>query len=410
MRSSQNLGRTRLEVTMRHILTQTNNRLLIFPKTFYFLFFAAASFLFPFLALYYEQLGLSGGQIGLLAAIPSLMVLSAASLWGGLADALQQHKRLLKLALLGTMTAVLVLSFTTTFFWLIPVVMAHAFFVAPIMPLIDNTVLDLLGDRKNEYGKQRLWGAIGWGALAPLAGWVVEQFGLAWSFYGYLVLMFGCLLVSWPLSIPPTKLGGAFWRSLRLLLNHKPWLLFLSVVFIAGVNLAITHTYLFLYLNVLGASKTLMGISLTFATFSEVVVFFFAGQLLNRLGIRRLLLLALLAGALRSLAFSVIQVPWPVLIVQLLHGPSFAMMWAAGVAYADRMAPQGMGATAQGLLTSVNFGLGAIVGALAGGFLYEHVGPWLMYRWAGFGVLAGLLLFAWVARKPIRPTPGPLKP
>lgn len=390
---------------MLHLLTQTTNRILIFPKLFYFLFFAAASFLFPFLTLYYEGLGLSGRQIGLLAAIPPLMVLSAASLWGGLADGLQQHKRLLKLAIAGTVVSVLILSFITTFVWLIPVVVAYAFFGAPVMPLVDNTVLGLLGDRKHEYGKQRLWGAIGWGLVAPGAGWLIEQFGLSWSFYGYVILMLGCLFVSWHLPIAPAKLGGTFWQSLRLFLNNKQWLFFLVVIFIGGVNLAIIHNYLFLYMNGLGATKTLMGISLTFATFSEVAFFFFSDQLLKRLGIRRLLMLALLASAIRTLAFSIIQVPWLVLLAQFLHGPSFAMMWAAGVAFADRMAPKGMGATAQGLLTSVNFGLGAVVGALVGGFLYEYVGPFTMYRWAGISVLLGALFFMWVARKPVRPKP-----
>ncbi|MBX3015689.1 MAG: MFS transporter [Caldilineaceae bacterium] len=48
----------------------------------------------PFLALYYRQ-------IGLLAGIPPLLGLIAAPLWGALADATQQHKRLLAVAVIG---------------------------------------------------------------------------------------------------------------------------------------------------------------------------------------------------------------------------------------------------------------------------------------------------------------------
>ena len=39
------------------------------PFTFYFLYFAATAALIPFIVLYYQQLGFSGGQIGLLSAL-----------------------------------------------------------------------------------------------------------------------------------------------------------------------------------------------------------------------------------------------------------------------------------------------------------------------------------------------------
>jgi hypothetical protein len=36
------------------------------------------------------------------------------------------------------------------------------FFNGPTGSLINNSVLDTLGDRRIDYGKQRLWGAVGW--------------------------------------------------------------------------------------------------------------------------------------------------------------------------------------------------------------------------------------------------------
>ena len=66
----------------------------LFLRAFYFCYFAAGASLFAFLVLYYEELGLPGPQIGLLAAIPPLTLLVAAPVWGGLADATRQHHRL----------------------------------------------------------------------------------------------------------------------------------------------------------------------------------------------------------------------------------------------------------------------------------------------------------------------------
>ncbi|MCK7519702.1 MAG: MFS transporter [Ignavibacteriales bacterium] len=44
----------------------------IWPFSFYFLYFAAMASLLPFFVLFYQSLGFSGAQIGLLTGIPPL--------------------------------------------------------------------------------------------------------------------------------------------------------------------------------------------------------------------------------------------------------------------------------------------------------------------------------------------------
>jgi len=45
--------------------------------TYYFLYYAALASLHPFLTLFYQSLGLSGSQIGLLTSLPALVSFSA---------------------------------------------------------------------------------------------------------------------------------------------------------------------------------------------------------------------------------------------------------------------------------------------------------------------------------------------
>ena len=361
--------------------------------------------LFPFLTLHYEQLGFSGRQIGLLVGLPPVLSLIGASLWGGIADATQKHKQVLALAIAGALVFAMGLAVTVDFWPLAIIVVGLAFFIAPINPLVDNSVMQMLGERKDHYGKIRLWGAVGWGLAGPLIGRLVEQFGLRWSFYGFLLWMLGCLVAAVRLPVAHGPIGGAFWKGIRVLANDTQWRLFLFLVFASGVGLAITHHFLFLYLKHIGASQTMMGLALTIATSSEMVIFFFADRLLKRWGQQRLLMVAMLFTALRILAYSVISTPELALAVQLLHGPSFALMWVAGVSYASALAPAGLGATAQGLFAGVNFGLGGAVGGLIGGVLYERLGPVMMYRWAGLWVLLGLLLVV-IARRVVAVGPA----
>lgn len=361
-------------------------------KSFYFLYYAAAASLAAFLVLFYRQQGLNESQIGLLTGLQPLMTLAAASLWGGLADSTRQHRLLLRGAIIGSIVCALILSRMDGFAGLVMMALAYSFFLAPIIPLVDNSVLEQLGDRSERYGRIRLWGALGWGAVGPLAGRLVDWGGFDYSFVLFSLIQLGALLVTFGLPIAEGSLGVDFRSGLRALATNRRWLLFLAVMFVGGMGSATVHNFLFLYLEDLNASRWTMGLSLSVATVSEVAVFFFAERLLARWGTVRVLAFSLAALALRLLAYSFITTPGWMLVVQLTHGLTFSAMWVAGVAQAKRLAPPGLGATAQGLLTGVYFGVGAAAGATAGGFLYESAGPFVMYRWAGVWVLVGVAI------------------
>ena len=370
-------------------------------KIVYFCLFAALASLLPFLAIYYNAIGLSGKTIGLLTGIPPLITLAAAPLWGGWADATNQHKRLLMLAMGAALAVVFVLSHAATFLWLLPLVMAYAFVSAPIIPLVDNSVLELLGARRAEYGKVRLWGSVGWGVVATLIGVAIQRTGLQWAFYGYLIFMGGALLVVASMHVSSSPIGGAFWQGLRLFARSRAWGVFLATAFLIGVAMGVTNNFLLLRLQGMGAGEGLMGLSMLFATFSELPVFFFADRFLKRWGARWVLLGAIFLYAVRMFAYAAMPATWMVLPINLLHGLTFAAAWAAGVAYAHDLAPEGMGATAQGLFNGMTMGLGAATGAFIGGLLYDGVGAAAMFMWVGIGLLIGALGFALAARKEI---------
>jgi MFS family permease len=126
---------------------------------------------------------------------------------------------------------------------------------------------------------------------------------------------------------------------------------------------------------------------------SELVVLFFSGKLIQRFGTRKLLLLGASVQAARLLGWSLIADPYAALSLQLLNGLAFGVLWLAGVAYAKEIAPAGLSATAQGLLSGVYFGFSSVLGALSGGFLYEQVGIWGMYGWGAAVMLVGLLIY-----------------
>lgn len=378
-------------------VTQADLRL---GKVYYFSFLAAAACLLPLLTLYYEHRGMSGEQIGFLASIPPLVMLFGASLWGGIADATGMQQRLLSLAMLGSALAAAGILFAPSFPWLIAAVFLYSVFFSPLFPLSDTAVLELLRSEPHRYGRIRLWGSIGWGIAAPLIGYLVERSGLEWGFYAFIAGMVISALVSLRLPAATSKPRSSFRKGFATLLHDRRWPVFLAVIFAGGIGLGAVDNYLFLYLNSMQASNTIMGLSLSFSVISEVVIFYLADRLLMRFGVRRILTSALALIVLRLYLLSLNTIPWVTLPLQLTHGPTYALMWASGVAFVKKNAPTAMRATAQSMFASAYSGLGAVAGALIGGFLYEHLGAHMMYRWISIGLLAGLLFYRFSQRNP----------
>lgn len=368
-------------------------------KAFYFFVYAAMAFVAPFLTVYYQELGLAGQQIGLLAGLPSVITFISAPVFGAITDITQRHKRILGFSILMVAMMVLLLSIGRTFQVLLVMVIFYAVFFSSILPLIDRSVIEILGADRDQYGKQRLWGAVGWGMLAPISGLAVAKGGLAWAFYGA-AFLFACLFVVSQLTpIQPVKIRVRYWKGIRGLLSSWQVVVFFMVALVGGMGLATIHNYLYLYLESLGAGTVTMGVSLTIATASELVIMYFADRLLKSWKARGLIMFGLLMLVLRLVIYSVIQSPGWVLLVQLMHGPTFAAIWMAGVAYVAEIAPPGLGNTAQGLLTGVVMGLGSASGAYLGGVLYQSLGFAQMYLYAGLVVLVALITFWLVCRR-----------
>jgi len=360
----------------------------------YFLFYAAAAALSPFLVIFYKDMGLKGSQIGLLIGLPALISTVSGPVWGLFTDRTRKQKLTLLITFAGAILFALAISAFKSFLLLIPVVLLFAFFSSPISPLIDSTVMAELGGQKEKYGQYRMWATVGWGIIAPVTGWLIEIYNVKVSFWIYAVLMSVGLMIA--MRIPVSgQIGSIPTGGFRRFLTDRRWLTFLIFTFAAGIALSMISNFLFIYLRDMGANERTLGLTLTFATLSEIPVFYFSNRLLKRWPPRRLMIASILLFAVRALAYTLISAPWMALVIQLLHGPTFSLMWTVGVSYADAISPPGLQSTAQGLFTGVMLGVGAAVGSILGGVVYEKVGMVSTFQVAALCALLGGV-FLWI--------------
>jgi PPP family 3-phenylpropionic acid transporter len=365
-------------------------RWMLAPKLFYFCWFAAAAAFIPFSSLYFRASGLDVAQIGILSALPGLLTIVAAPLWGLVADALRIHRLLLPLSIAGTLVPVLLISQVSGFGPLAALVVVQSLFTAPVIPLSDSATLAMLGGDRERYGTQRVWGAVGWGLSSVAIGALIQYVGLGSIFVGYALMGFLTVLVA--LGMPRTTLPAVdFRRALGILARSARlgWLL-LCLLLIGYCNGAITG-FLAIYLQDLGATGAQIGGALALSSFSELPVMALSPLFLRRFGARPVLIGAGLIFALRVTIYALAPTPGWALGAQLLHGLCFAAIYTASVVEVQRLAPAGLEATSQSLFGMAFFGVAPALAGTIGGGIYQRSGAAVFFAVCAVVALVGAL-------------------
>ena len=371
---------------------------LLYARILFFCYYMAFGAFLPFINLYYQRIGLTGVQIGTLSSIPLLVMSTTSVLWGGIADVLRLHRRILSTSLFLTPIVVFILSRTTEYSILIPLVIAYAFFSTPIIPLLDNAALEAVETHGGTYGGLRVWGSIGWMASTWMVGELIERFDTPWLFYSYITLMGLTFIVSIFQPVKSKIIRSSFGHNLHRLITRRDFIFFTISIFLLAVAMGSVNNFFSLYMDGLGAGEGAIGLAWSIAALSEIPVMLSSGTIMRRIGDKGLLKIAFITYAFRWLVYSFIQVPALVLPVQLLHGLSYGAFQVGGVTYVNDRTPKSMRTTGQAIFTTISYGIGPIIGALIGGYFYDTVGMTTLFRILCAITIVGLSVFLFASK------------
>jgi MFS family permease len=119
---------------------------------------------------------------------------------------------------------------------------------------------------------------------------------------------------------------------------------------------------------------------MTMGQMSEVLFMFTLPFFFKRLGIKRTLILGMLAWVGRYLMFgfgNAGALAWMLYIGIILHGICYDFFFVMGQVYVDQKAPSALRSAAQGLMTFLTYGIGMFVGSLFCGRIVD------LYKTAG---------------------------
>jgi predicted MFS family arabinose efflux permease len=295
----------------------------------------------------------------------------------------------------GSILSVLGLSRAQTFLSIMPLAGLYSLFTSPIPPLLDNINLGLLGSRRERYGRQRIFGSLGYIISTWGFGFILQRIGLSYLFVSSaLALLLLCLALTW-LPNQPVTWTQPLRRGLRALIRQPDWIFFSASVFLMWMASSGMYNFLGIYLKRMGGSDSLIGTASGLTAVSETPIMLFSGFLVSKFGTKRLLYVAFFMYGMRMLFYGLMSAPVWALPIALMHGGSFGLFWIASVPYVNSLAPDNLKATSQGLLwTAMN--LANLVSSPISGVLYDHIGPSALFKiFAGCCAAAFLLFGLW---------------
>ncbi|UCE98724.1 MAG: MFS transporter [Planctomycetota bacterium] len=344
----------------------------------------------PLLAVYFNEVGITGLQIGIIMSIPPIMVFLVQPLWGIAADRWGRHRTLLFAMFLASF-AILGYVWNGGFCFFLVWMVLLAFVTNPIGTLIDSLILDYVKKRQDSsYGRFRMWGAIGWMIAAPMVGRIITGRNITLIFPISMVVMLLGWLAGY-LKREKGKVKGtikeASWENLFQVLHNWRLIVFLAVVFFYGVGSASVWTFYGVYLKDIGASRSLMGIAFGLQGGIELPFYFYSNVFVKRFGSSRVLTFAFLIFTIRLFLYSFISTPVLAVSVELLHGLSYSLFVVAAVEYVNELVPSAWRATGQSLYAAACFGAGTLAGNWLAGYLYDQMPLQQVYRFNGWLIL-----------------------
>jgi PPP family 3-phenylpropionic acid transporter len=372
---------------------------LLVAKGYYFAYFTAIGGLVSLMNIFFQERGLDGTQIGLLAALPPLLAIAANPVWGGLADRTQRHNLILAVCAGGAGLASLFFLRANGFWAFLAILIVVTLFRSPVVALLDSAVMHLVDQAGASYSRQRAWGSLGFVAGSYGLAVLATSYGLEMIFWAHALIIGGvCAALSLRLPLPRRTGQVDLRRGLGALFRSRPYVSLVVAMVLFGAAGGAYINFLGLRILQLGGTEQQVGLAFALVALVETPLMFMGARWFARVSYRRTIVLGLLGFALMFVLLAFVRQPWQVIAVVPLDGICYAVLWPAIVTFADAYAPGGLRASAQTIAQGANAGLGWAIGSALSGVIWDAAGAGALFAGAALVTLAAMVAFAWGTR------------
>lgn len=326
-----------------------------------------------------QGLGFEAGQIGrAYSAIPWGAVI-APFIAGMVADrffAAQKVMAFMHLAGGAILFYASTITQSAVLFW---VLLAYAICYNPTLSLANAISFNKMENPEKQFPRIRVFGTIGWIIAGLTIGFLkVEAQNIPLMIAGGSSILLGVFSLFLP-ATPPKSLGhkvtvnDVLGLETLKLMKQRSFAVFVIGSLLICIPLAFYYNFANMFLNDVGvvnaAGKMTMG-QMSELVFMIIMPFFFV-----RLGVKKMLLIGMLAWVVRYVLFafgSPDALVWMYYVGILLHGICYDFFFVTGQIYVDNTAPKAIQAQAQGFIAFITYGVGMVIGANLSGEVVEY--------------------------------------
>lgn len=260
----------------------------------------------------------------------------------------------------------------------IGLLLMHALCFMPTLGLTSSLTFHNVTDQEKQFPVIRVFGTIGWIA----ANWIVskwlhgDQTAVQFWVAGGASVLLGFYSFSLPHTPPPSAGKKATVHDILgldaiALLKKRSFAVFIVSSLLICIPLAFYYAYAAVYVKAVGIADPAFNMS--FGQFGEIFFMLLMPVLFLRLGVKYMLLAAMVAWVARYGLFAAAadaHTVWMVMGGIILHGICYDFFVVTGQIYVDKRASPKIRGQAQGLLVLVTQGVGMLIGAQAAGKIF----------------------------------------
>ncbi|PLV59784.1 MFS transporter [Thermotoga sp. KOL6] len=327
--------------------------------------------------------GLTKSQIGILMAIMPLSSLYANHLNFDIASSIGRTNWLKKVVLASGILfwgLFLFERFPMKFIFMV----TFAFFFSAVAPLAESVIVDITHQSKMNYGRIRLFGTFGFSFSALLMS-VLIRIGFVTIFVVFSFLMI--LTFSILKGMNEVELGEEEKSRSKKPLPMFFWLLLPVVIFGIAAN-----NFNFVFLPVLMEERSydvsLASVAFSLMAITETPFLLWADMIVQKLGVPFMLASGVFVIGLRNLLVTMVHSPSTLLLIQLLQGWTYIVIYYSMMFLIRSFGPARIRAQKY---FWISMGIGPFLGSSFGGLIAEKLG--LMSTYTVFGLVPMIVSF-----------------
>jgi nucleoside transporter len=287
----------------------------------------------------------------------------------------------------------------TAFYW---VILLYSLVYMPTIALSNSIAFSQMSDPGKQFPWIRVFGTVGWiVAGLMITALSVEKTAFTFQMASIASLALGIFSFFLPDTPPKGKVAGAssaIGSEAFVLLKDKPYLVFFIAAILVCIPLSFYYGFANLFLNQAGMENAAG--KMTLGQVSEAVFILAIPFLFNSIGVKKMILIGMVAWFLRYVCFAHGDSGsnlWMLYAGIVLHGICYDFFFVTGYMYTEKKAGEKIKNAAQGLFTFATYGLGMFIGTWVSGFVSQYYTTDNVYNWQSIWyVPAGIAVFVLV--------------